>query len=224
MNGANPGSTAYPQPNVVGWGTANGSNATSTVLPGSAPASSFPSTAGTGQWSDVGPYSEAAENRTVGTTSVINNSIGSGTVGYQVLATITSGSIQSIGESFLTMSTVKSSTWTLNTNGLPNGTNTSLTVTTAGSPPGTPFYVQLNNEVLKVTTITSSTVFTIARAQNGSQTASASSGNILTLGNIPGAGTTNPNNGDLFAHAGFTALSLNNGDSIAFTWQVNVTS
>lgn len=224
-NGGNPGSTVWPQPKFIGWGTANGSNATSVQLPASAPAAypPGPSTAGTGQWSDIAPFQEAAEARVTGTNTVTNNTVASSFSTYQLTGTITSGSAQSIGESFITMSATKQYETTLN--GTLPTSNTSMTVTTNWPAVSTPFYLQIDNEVIQVSA-TSSTLIasTIVRAQNGSSVVGHSTGTAVNLGNPPGVGGSNPNNGDLFAHAGFQALALNNGDSIAFTWQINVTS
>jgi Flp pilus assembly protein TadG len=64
----------------------------------------------------------------------------------------------------------------------------------------------------------------VVRGQNGSTAGTAKTNDVLTFGNIPGAGNNNPSNGDLFAHAGFQALALNTNDSVQFTWQINVTS
>lgn len=216
----------YPQPEYIGWGTANGSNATTTMVPGSQP-TPFPSglsTAGTGQWSDVAPYSEAAETRTSGTASVTNNTVAGSYSTYQLLGTITSLSAQSIGESFISMSSTKNSPFTLSGGftTATSGQQGSLTVTTSGGTVGG--YYQLNNEVLYVGTVSSNTIWTVTRGVNGSTPSTASTGNIITNGNPPGYGSSNPNHGDMFAHAGFIALSLNDGDSIAFTWNVNVTS
>lgn len=217
LDGANPGSTNYPQPKYIGWGGANGSNATSVVLPSAGPTT----TQGTGQWTDVGPYQELTESRVTGTGSVTNNTIGMGTVGYYLTGTLTASTGEAVGESFIVMSTTKPFATTLNSN-ITSGA-TSFTVTTSGAP-STPFYMQLNNEVLEVTTITSSTVYTVTRGVNGSTAASASSANTLTVGNIPGAAAANPNDGDMFAHAGFVALTLNTNDSVTFNWTVSITS
>lgn len=208
-------------PTFIGWGGANGLNTSSIVVPATAPSS----TVGTGQWSDVAPYQEFTEARVAASSqSVTGNTAAAGTVTSQIVGTITAGSGETVAESFLVFSLTKPASWLLNANGLPNNTNTSFTVTTTGSPPATPFYLQVNNEVVKVTTITSSTIFTIVRAQNGSAANSAAAGATVTLGNIPGAGNNNPNSADMFAHAGFVGLALNTNDSIQFTWQVNVTS
>lgn len=207
-------------PTIIGWGTANGSNATTVQLPASAPST----TIGTGQWFDVAPYFEAPEARTSGTVSVINNSNGSGSVTTQVVGTITCAQAagESIGESFLVFSTTKPAASSVATGNM-TAAQTSMTVASNTFPAPT-FYVQVDNEVIQVSATAASNVFsTIARAQNGSAAAAHNQNAGVTLGNIPGAAAA-VNHGDLFAHAGFVALALNNGDSVQFTWQVNVTS
>jgi hypothetical protein len=146
--------------------------------------------------------------------------IGAGTVTTQVAGTITSLSSQSIGESFLVFSSTKPAAYTVNSN-ITAGAG-SATTTTSGATVGG--YYQLNNEVILVGTVTSNTVLTISRGQNGSTAGTAKTNDLMTNGNPPGYGTANPNHADMFAHAGFQALALNTGDSIQFTWQINVTS
>jgi hypothetical protein len=212
-------SSGWTYPTSIGWGTANGYNASSTLLPASAPTN----TQGTGQWFDVGPYSESTEARVAGTATVTGNSIGAGTVTTQVVGTITSGSGQSIGESFLAFSTTKH-----NENAMFTAVTTgasAFTVKSAWPAISVPFYVQMNNEVITVSaTATTTTATSITRGVNGSAAQTAASNDGISIGNIPGAGASNPNHGDLFAHAGFTALALNSGDSIQFTWQIGITS
>lgn len=209
------GATAtWIRPTFIGWGGANGYNAASTVLPGTQPSS----TVGTGQWSDIGPYQEFAETRTSGTASVTSNTAAAGTVVTQVTGTLTSLSSQSVGESFLVMSATKPAQYTVTTSNVTAGAS-ALTVNTSGALAGQ--YYQMNNEVILIGSTASSNVWNITRAQNGSSAQTAKTTDTLTFGNIPGA---TPATGDLFAHAGFIALALNINDSIAFTWQVNVTS
>lgn len=214
--------SSYSVPTWVGWGTANGSNATSTVLPATGPGG----VQGAGQWMDVGPFSEAPETRVQSSAvTVSSNTNGSGTVVANWNATITCAQVggEGIGEAFLVFTQTKPYSATI-TGTLPTG-NTSMTVGTVWPAVSVPFYLQNNNEVIKVNA-TSSTLIasSITRASNGSTVNAGATGQIVTLGNIPGAGNNNPLNGDMFAHAGFTALALNDGDSIAFTWQVGVTS
>jgi hypothetical protein len=219
------GAGKYTAPTFIGWGGANGYNAAATVLPANQPTS----TQGTGQWFDVGPFQEFAEARvavaypstggaTNGVTAATN---ASGTVGSVMTATITSLSNQSVAESFLVMSSTKPAQFTVTTSSVTAGAS-ALTVNTSGALAGQ-FY-QMNNEVILIASTAASNVWNITRAQNGSSAQTAKTTDTLTFGNIPGAGANNPSNGDLFAHAGFTALALNTNDSIAFTWTVNVTS
>lgn len=214
------GATAsWVRPTIIGWGTANGSNATSTQLPVAGPTT----TQGTGQWYDVAPFFELSEARQSGTATVTGNSNASGTVTTQVIATLTASTAENVGESFLAMATTKPAMSSVAT-GVMTNVQTSMTVVT-NSFPAAPFYIQIDNEVILVSATAASNVFsTIVRAENGSSAAGHNQNSGVTLGNIPGAGTSNPNNGDLFAHAGFIALALNSGDSIQFTWQVGVTS
>jgi hypothetical protein len=98
-----------------------------------------------------------------------------------------------------------------------------VTVASGAVFPAAPFYAQMSNEVILVGTIVTNAL-TISRGQNGSTANQAVVGDGVSLGNIPGASATNPNSGDMFAHAGFTSLALNTGDSIQFTWNISVTS
>lgn len=204
-------------PTYIGWGGANGYNAASVVLPAAAPTT----TQGTGQWSDVGPFQEFTEARAAGVATVIGNTATSGTVTTQIIGTITAGSGESVGESFLSFTSSKNTAFTSFVN--VNTTQSTFTATTSVGAGANAHYYQLNNEVIYVGTVSTS-VLTISRAQNNSSAGTAKATDVFTMGNIPGAGGGNPSLGDMFAHAGFQALALNSGDSIQFTWQVGVTS
>lgn len=168
----------------------------------------------------MAPFQEFTETRTAAALAVTAATNASGTVGSVYTGTITSLSNQSVAESFLVMTATKPSAYTLNSN--VTAIATAFTVTTGTLVNG---YYQLNNEVVQITSVTGNTVASVVvRAQNGSTANTAKTNDIVTFGNIPGAGSSNPSNGDLFAHAGFIALALNTNDSIAFTWTVNVTS
>jgi hypothetical protein len=225
------GAGKYTLPSFIGWGNACGSNATTAVLPGAQPTT----TQGTGQWSDVGPFREFTTEARVAasSTAVTNNTIGQGTVTTQFVGTITAGANHntqssnaeggSVGESFLAFTATKPYETTLFT-AITSGA-TAFTVSTAWPAVSTPFYVQVNNEVITVSaTATTTTATSITRGVNGSSANAGAAGDGVSLGNIPGAGANNPNSADMFAHAGFTSLALNSGDSIQFTWQINVTS
>lgn len=206
----------WTYPTFIGWGGANGYNAVSTTLPASGPSTVIT----TGQWSDVAPYQEFSETRVAGTASVTGNTVAAGSVTTQVTGTITAGSGESVGESFLVFSSTKPSPFTLS--GPVTTGAASLTVSTSGATANG--YYQLNNEVVLVTSTAASNVWNITRAQNGSSANTAKTGDVVTNGNPPGYGIANPNHADMFAHAGFIQLALNSGDSIAFTWQISVTS
>jgi hypothetical protein len=210
------GAANFTVPTYIGWGGANGYNSASVVLPGTAPSG----TQGTGQWSDVAPFQEFSESRTLGTVSIVSNTAASGTVGTQIVGTITASTGESPAESFLVMSSTKPATFTVN--GPVTSGASSLTVNTTGALAGQ--YYQMNNEVILISSTAASNVWNITRGQNGSTAGTAKTSDVLTFGNIPGAGASNPSHGDMFAHAGFIALSLNASDSIQFTWTVNVTS
>lgn len=223
-------SSLFTAPTVVGWGNANGSNSTTSILPNASPTTSI----ATGQYYDVGPFREfTTEARAVlSSTAVTNNVVTASSVTTTFVGTLTCGATAhntsasnaeagAVGEAFLAFTATKPYE---NTAFLAVTTAGSLTVTTNSAPPSTPFYSQLNNEVILVGTVTSNTVWTISRAQNGSSINNAAVGDGVSVGNIPGAAATNPNSGDMFAHAGFTNLALNTGDSVQFTWNISVTS
>jgi hypothetical protein len=162
------------------------------------------------------------EARVTGTATVINNTVASSFSTQQVIGTLTAGANESVGESFLVMSTTKPVASSVATGNILVGA-TSFTVA-SNVFPAAPFYVQLDNEVILVSTTAASNVFSVVvRGQNGSAAAPHNQNAGVTLGNPPGT-TALLNNADMFAHAGFIALALNSGDSIQFTWQVNVTS
>lgn len=222
------GAGHYTLPACIGWGNANGSNATSAVLPASQPST----TQDTGQYSDVGPFREfTTETRvTASSTAVTTASANTGTITTTFVGALTAGTNHntqgsnaeagSVGESFLVFSVTPPSEYTLNS--AVTAGATTFTVATGTLVTG---YYQLNNEVVHITAVSSNTIATtVVRGQNGSSANAAASGDGLTFGNIPGAGANNPSNGDMFAHAGFTSLALNSGDAVQFTWQINVTS
>lgn len=223
-------SSKFTAPTIIGWGNACGSNATSAVLPATSPGGSIT----TGQYFDVAPFREFTTEARVGATSAVtNNVVTAGSVTTTFVGTITAGTNHNtsgsnaeggaVGEAFLAFTTSKHSATTI-ANAVTSTVSGSCTVASgAALPSGTPFYAQMNNEVILIGTI-STNVLTISRAQNGSTANASAVGDGVTCGNIPGALATNPNNGDMFCHAGFTNLALNSGDSIQFTWNISVTS
>jgi hypothetical protein len=99
---------------------------------------------------------------------------------------------------------------TINNSGGYNASATSLTVT-ANSIVNND-YVQWEQEIIQVTSGGGTTTLTVVRAQKG--TSAASHANGTTLNDI----TANGNN--LLAHQGFSAVNVNNGDSLQCTHKV----
>ncbi|MFF4403606.1 hypothetical protein [Streptomyces sp. NPDC001404] len=164
---------------------------------------------------DVAPFQEASEARVTGTTSVVTTTTTNDT--YQVVGTITSASTQTINESILANSATKPGSTTLSAAITTTGA-TSMTVTSAAAFPSSgTYYIQIDSEVIAVTAGQGTTTWTITRGANGSTAATHSNGATVTLGNPPG---TTGNNGDLFMHASYTGLALNNGDSLSATFQL----
>jgi hypothetical protein len=218
LSSNNTSNGGWTVPSFIGWGGANNYNNASTAVPASGPTNNQ----GTGQWSDVGPCQEFSEARTAGTVTIISDTVASGTIGTQWVGTITASTGRNVGESFLCMSSTKPGTTTVTG----NQTSTAATSLTVASTVSVNGYYQMNNEVIKVSSTTGTGPYTctIARAQNASVANTAGSGDTITYGNPPNSGNNNPLSGDIFAHAGFQNLVLNSGDSIQFTWQVNITS
>lgn len=181
------------EPKQLGWGTGG-------IAGG-------PFTAAT---TDVAPFSEAAETRVAGTSSLATTTTTNDS--YQVVGTITSLSGQTIAEVFLSDSATKpfSSTWAT----APTGTGGTTGTLAASYTPANNTYIQCRTEVMQVTAGTGTTSVTISRGQNGSAAVSQSNADAVTTGNPPGTATTNST---LYVHASFTGLALNTGDSLQST-------
>lgn len=201
MIGTSPTQT---EPKILGWGTGG----TGTGSPYTAAKT------------DVAPFGESAETRVTGTSSQATTTYADDT--YQVVATITSLSIQTITEVFLSDSATKPFTTTVASGGgtvIGSSTNTAMNVAGSYTPANTTF-VQVDSEVMEVTAGTGTTSLTVTRGQNGSAAISTiSAGDIVTCGNPPppGSGT---GTGNLFVHATFSGLPLNGGDSLQSTVKV----
>lgn len=197
--GANPG--AYAEPKVTGWGTGG-------VAGG-------PFTAAT---TDVAMFSEAPEARITGTSSIVTSTTSGDT--YQVVATITCTQAggETIAEMLLTDSTTKpfSTTWAT----APTGTAGTTGTLAAAYTPANNTYIQCRTEVMQVTAGTGTTGVTITRGQNGSAAVTQANNDQVTLGNPPGTATANA---DMFLHASFSGLPLNQNDSISFTTTLKIT-
>jgi hypothetical protein len=167
---------------------------------------------------DVAPFQESAETRVTGSSSQQTTNYADDT--YQVTATITSLSTQTIAEVFLADSATKPFSTTV-AGGTVVGSSSGTTLTTATTyTPANATYIQIDTEVLEVTAGTGTTSLTVARAQNGSTAISTiSDGDVVTCGNPPPPGSTT-GTGNLFVHAAFSGLPLSTGDSLFSTVQV----
>lgn len=199
MIGTSPTQT---EPKIMGWGTGG-------VAGG-------PFTAAV---TDVAAFTEAAESRVTGTSSVVTTTTTNDT--YQVVGTITSLSNQTIAELLLSDSSTKPFTTTVAAGGVV-GSAVSTTLNTAASyTPANNTYVQIRTEVMQVTAGSGTTALTVTRGANGSTAISTiAASDTVTLGNAPGTSTANAT---LYLHASFTGLALNTNDSIASTVQVKYT-
>ncbi|MFI5880809.1 hypothetical protein [Streptomyces sp. NPDC051554] len=164
---------------------------------------------------DVGLFKEASESRVAGTSSVVTTTTPNDT--YQVTATVTSGSTQSIAEVALSDSASKpTAVDAVQTSSGVIGSNSSTNLIVAsGASFSVNQYIQIRTEVLKITAIATNTL-TVTRAQNGSTAISTIALNdVVTGGNIPGV--TNVTNGSVFFHADHGSQSLSSGDQVAYT-------
>lgn len=189
------------EPKIVGWGL-NPATITATV-------------------SDVAPFKEAAEARVTGVSSQVTTTTAADT--YQVVATLTSASGQTIAEVSLSDATTKpfSTTWT----SVPTTTSGTAGTTAASFTPANNTYVQTRGEVMQVTAGSGSTSLTVVRGVNGSTAVTLTNGDTVTAGNpATGTGTSvQATNANQFFHADFAGLALLTGDSIQFTLQVKFT-
>jgi hypothetical protein len=201
----------------------------------------------TGSATDVALFSEwvgSTMARVSGTSTIISGSVTGDT--YQVSGTMTAsgsaticeaGLVDTVNNQYSTIVTGTTSPATVAAGASSiTGTTTANTIlytTQAFTPynPG-PTYLQIRGEVLQITGTAVSGIFTgVQRAQNGSTaTATIANGDAIGVGNTPqlalfttGTSAAPVIGGNTFAHADFGAISLNNGDSIQFTWQVKFT-
>lgn len=187
---------AQAEPKIVAWGTGG-------VAGG-------PFTAAN---TDVAMFSESAEPRQTGTSSVVTTTTANDT--YQVVATLTLASGYSVAEAGLSDSVTKpfSTTWSVP----PTGT-AGTTGTLAGNyTPANGTYVQCRGEVMQVTAGSGSANVTVARGVNGSVATTQAAGDVVTLGNPPGSSTANAS---LFCHATFSPTPLNANDTLTTTIQM----
>ena len=188
---------AGTEPKNVGWGTGVFTAATS----------------------DVAPFIEASEARTVGTSSQVTTTNPNDT--YQVVGTITcAGSGKTITEVLLSDSATKptGTDAVQATSGVIASSSGTTVLVVSGAGFLANEYIQIRTEVMKITSIATNTL-TVLRAQNGSAAISTiAAADTVTRGNIPGV--TLVTNGNLFVHADHSAFVLNVGDAIQYTVQV----
>jgi hypothetical protein len=198
--GANAGS--LNEPKVGGWGT-NPAAVSAAVT-------------------DVAPFTEAPEARVSGTSSIVTTTTTNDT--YQTVFTITASAARNIGEVFMVPQTTKPTAVdsVQASSGVIGSTSGTTVIVASGANFAANEYIQIRSEVMKITSISTNTL-TVTRAQNGTSAISTIAQNdTVTGGNPPGV--TAVSNGDLFAHASFTSLALNSGDSLQTTFQVQFTA
>jgi hypothetical protein len=182
---------------------------------------------------DVALFGPATEARVAGTSSLVSTSYLADT--YQVTGTITATNAKTITEAGLFDTTTASSTTTIATSSQAAGATT-ITLTATIGPASGNFYIQVENEVELVTAGQGGTTMTVVKAQLGSTSAAHAVGATVTSG---GDGLANTNaslggqtataanvlakGGNMFAHADFAGIALNNNDSILFTWKDQLT-
>lgn len=164
---------------------------------------------------DVALFKPAAEARVAGTSTQQTTTTTNDT--YQVVATITSSSGQTIAEVGLFDSTSVpfSTTWAT----APTTTSGTTGTLSASYTPANNTYIQSRTEVMQVTAGTGTTSVTVVRAANGSTATTSSNGDTTTSGNVPGSSTIT--GGSMFLHADHGANTLNNGDSITYTIKIS---
>ncbi|MGW2936053.1 hypothetical protein ACWDA7_30345 [Streptomyces sp. NPDC001156] len=171
--------------------------------------------------SDVGMFKEASESRVAGTSTIVTGNTPNDT--YQVTGTFTSGSPQSIAEVALSDSASKPTAVdsVQAGSGVIGSTSATNLVVANGANFSVNQYIQVRNEVMKITNISTNTL-TVTRAQNGSNggtgISTIASGDTVTGGNIPGV--SNVTNGSLFFHADHGAQVLSSGDQVSYTLTV----
>lgn len=170
---------------------------------------------------DVAEFAESTEARTSGTSSQVTTTTTNDT--YQVTGTQTATGSRTIQEAALFDSSTQPAQATVAVGAGVIGSSGSTALTTNASfSPGNNNYIQIRTEVMQVTAGSGTTSLTVVRAQNGSTgITTIASNDVITPGNPPGQ--TGVSGGDMFAHADLSAINLNNGDSITWTWKVQFT-
>lgn len=174
---------------------------------------------GTTAISDVALFTQAPEARVVGTSSQVTTTTSNDT--YQVVGTVVAGETEAITNVGL-FDVSTSAPQTQLTAPVTSNAQASITVASAsGFPNSGNYFIQVFTEVMEVTGGQGSTTWTVSRGANGSTPLTSISNNTyVTGGQVLVASTVATTGGNLFAKSDFTALPLNSGDSITFTYQV----
>jgi hypothetical protein len=178
---------------------------------------------------DVALFGPQTEARVAGTSSLVTTSFLADT--YQVTGTLTATNAKTITEAGLFDTTTAASTSTIASASQSSGATTITLAATIGPASGN-FYIQVENEVELVTGGQGTATLTVVRGQISSTAAAHAIGATATSGADGLAGTnaslggqtatyanTTAKGGTMFAHADFAGISLNNNDSVLFTWR-----
>jgi hypothetical protein len=174
----------------------------------------------TASGTDVSLFFESqTAGRTSGTASLQTTTYTNDTI--QWTGTMTAGGTLVIQEAALADSATQPAQAVVAAGGVV-GSSVSTTLNTGATyTPTNNAYVQIRTEVMQVTAGSGSQALTVTRAQNGTTAISTiSTSDNIQAGNIPGLGGVNTTGGTLLAHSNFSAVNLNSGDSISFTWKL----
>lgn len=193
------------EPNIVCWGT-NPASATASVT-------------------DVALFSESAEARVSGTSSLVTTSVVNDT--FQVVGTLTASAGREIKEAALALSTTQPFKTTVEAGSKVIGSESETELKTAANyTPANGTFIQVRGEVMEVSAGTGTKTLTVVRKQNGSTASAAiATSDSVTQGNVPGPYSTIAKaaasaGATLLTHADLSVVNLNTGDSIQWTWQV----
>jgi hypothetical protein len=170
---------------------------------------------------DVAPFAPAAEALVAATEAVVATTTANDTL--QLTATVTLGTNETIGGSYVTDASAKPYSTTV-TGGTAVGSNSATGLTVAANyTPANGTDLQVRTEVVTVTAGTGTTNLTVTRAANGSAAISTiANADVATAGNAPGqSGVTN---GSLFIHSSWPAgLALLSGESLTIVQTLKIT-
>ena len=171
---------------------------------------------------DVALFQESTqEARVAGTSSIVTVTNTNDT--YQVTGTMTCATApKAICEAALADSTTQPAQGAVAAAGVVGSSSATTLNTAATFSPGNGNDIQIRTEVMNVVSGSGTSALTVTRGVNGSAAiATIAVGDVVTPGNAPGS--TGVTGGSLLTHADFAPINLNVGDSIAFTWKVQMT-